>query len=322
MGKQLEFRGVMPANLLPFHQDLSINEKDYRRHLSWLADAPGVTAIVCNGHAAEVSSLLREERRRALAIALDEVGDRVPLIAGVYTDGTLEAIALGKDARDEGASGLLIFPPTLFSLGAQLRPEMAYDHFSRIAEAVGLPMVVFQYPPATGVGYTPEILVKLSDIPQVAAIKEWSNDIVAFERNLKTIRETGRPVAILTAYTMSLLSTFILGADGAISGLGSVVAELQAKMFDLVQQGKINEARSLNDRLYPLVTEIYKPPIVDMHNRMKEALVLLGRLDEAVVRPPLVKISQEERGRIRSALEKAAITGPGYAIGDEDLIVL
>jgi len=311
---RLEFRGVMPANLLPFHQDLSINEKDYRRHLSWLAEAPGVTGIVCNGHAAEVSSLFRDERRHALAIALDEVGDRVPLIAGIYTDGTLEAVELSKDAKEEGARGLLIFPPSLFNLGAQLRPEMAYGHFARIADAVDLPMVVFQYPPATGVGYTPEILIKLTEIPQVGAVKEWSNDIVTFERNLKAIRETGRPVSILSSYTMSLLSTFILGADGAISGLGSVVAELQAKLFDLVQHGKIDEACRLNDRLYPLVTEIYKPPIVDMHNRMKEALVMLGRLDEAVVRPPLMKISDKERQQIQSALEKTALTGPEYAV--------
>ncbi len=117
MNSRLEFRGVMPANLMPFHEDLSINEKDYRRHLSWLANAPGITAIVCNGHAAEVSSLDRDERRRALAIAVDEVGDIVPLIAGVYTDGSLEAAQLAKDCEEEGASGLLIFPPQSFQSG-------------------------------------------------------------------------------------------------------------------------------------------------------------------------------------------------------------
>jgi len=319
MSSRPEFRGVMPANLMPFHEDLSINEEDYRRHLSWLANAPGVTAIVCNGHAAEVSSLDRDERRRALAIAVDEVGDIVPLIAGVYADGSLEAARLAKDCEEEGANGLLIFPPSLFSLGAQLRPEMAYAHFARIADAVDLPMVVFQYPPANGIGYTPEILVKLTEIPQVAAIKEWSNDIVAFEKNLKTIRETGRQVSILSSYTMSLLSTFVLGADGAISGLGSVVAELQAKLFDLTKQGNIEEACRLNDRLYPLVAEIYKPPIVDMHNRMKEALVMLGRIDEAIVRPPLMKLSEKEREQIRSALKKSGLTEPEHAIKDQDL---
>src|SRR5213596_4200711 len=95
------FSGVMPANILPFKADLSIDEPAYRAHLRWLADTRGVTGIVANGHAAEVSSLSRDERRRALGIALDEVGDRCPVVAGVYADGTHEAVELAKDARAE-----------------------------------------------------------------------------------------------------------------------------------------------------------------------------------------------------------------------------
>ena len=79
-----KFSGIMPANILPFHADLSIDERAYRAHLRWLADVRGVTAIVVNGHAAEVASLSREERRRALAIALDEVGARRPLVARLF----------------------------------------------------------------------------------------------------------------------------------------------------------------------------------------------------------------------------------------------
>src|SRR4029453_9564994 len=125
MRDPLRFSGVMPANLLPFRADLSIDEPAYRRHLRWLADAPGVTGIVANGHAAEVASLSRDERVRALAIALDEVGGRIPVIAGVYSDGTAEAVALARDARAGGAAGILVFPPTLFMWGAQLKPDMA-----------------------------------------------------------------------------------------------------------------------------------------------------------------------------------------------------
>ena len=136
MSQELTFSGVIPANLLPFTPDYAFDEGDYRRHLTWLAEVPGVTAITVNGHAAEVSSLNRSERRRALAIALDEVGSRLPLITGIYTDNTLEAIELARDAKAEGASGLLIFPPSLFAWGAQLRPEMPYQHFAMIAEAL------------------------------------------------------------------------------------------------------------------------------------------------------------------------------------------
>ncbi len=102
MREGLSFSGVMPANLLPFKSDYSIDETDYRRHLRWLADVPGVTGIVVNGHAAEVSSLSREERRRALAIAAEAVGQRLPMIAGIYTDSTFEAVELAQDAQAEG----------------------------------------------------------------------------------------------------------------------------------------------------------------------------------------------------------------------------
>ncbi len=305
----VKFSGVMPANILPFKADLSIDEGAYRKHLRWLADARGVTGIVANGHAAEVSSLSRDERRRALAIALDEVGAQCPVVAGVYSDGTQEAVELARDAKTAGAAGVLVFPPTLFMWGAQQKPDMALRHFGEIAEKADLPIIVFEYPPDSGIGYTPETLAKLAEIPQVAAVKDWSNEIVAFERNLRSLRATGRPVAMLSAFTMSLMATFLLGADGAISGMGSVTADLQAELFDACQKGDLEGARRINDRLDPLVRVFYAPPFVDMHNRMKEALVLLGRIPAAHVRPPLTPVSAAEREAIRKALAAAGLLG-------------
>ena len=86
----LRFHGCMPANILPFTADLAVDEPAYRKHLRWLADAPGVTGIVANGHAAEVASLARDERKETLAIAVDEVAGKVPVVAGVYCDGEFE----------------------------------------------------------------------------------------------------------------------------------------------------------------------------------------------------------------------------------------
>ena len=303
----MRFGGVIPANLLPFKADLSIDETAYRRHLSWLANTKGVTGITVNGHAAEVSSLSRDERRHALAIALDEVAGKVPLIAGIYADGTQEAVELARDAKAGGAAGILVFPPTLFMWGAQVKPQMVLRHFTAIADAVDLPIVVFEYPPASGIGYSPETLAELAKLPSVAAVKDWSNDIVAFEQNLRAIRQTGRPVAVLSSFTMSLFATFILGADGCISGMGSIAADLQAELFEAVQQGELVRARTINDRLDSLVRVFYAPPFVDMHNRMKEALALLGRIPAAHVRPPLTPVSDEERARIRLALKASGL---------------
>ena len=308
MSQPLRFSGIMPANILPLRPDLTIDEPAYRGHLRWLADTRGVTGIVANGHAGEVSSLDREERKRALAIALDEVGSSGPVVAGVYADGTQEAVTLALDAKALGAAGVLVFPPTLFMWGAQAKPDMVVRHFSEIAERADLPIIVFEYPPASGIGYAPDTLARLAEIPQVAAVKDWSNDMVAFERNLRALRATGRPVAMLSSFTMSLMATFLLGADGAISGMGSVTADLQAELFEACQKGDVEGARRINDRLDPLVRVFYAPPFVDMHNRMKEALVLLGRIPAAHVRPPLTPVSAAERGAIRAALAAAGLT--------------
>ena len=266
---------------------------------------------MANGHAAEVSSLTREERKRALAIGLDEVAGKVPVIAGVYSDGTREAVELARDARAAGAAGLLVFPPTLFMWGAQVKPDMVLRHFSELADGVDLPLIVFEYPPASGIGYSPETLAALCKIPTVVAVKDWSNDIVAYEKNLRALRASGRPVAMLSSFTMSLMASFALGADGCISGMGSVAADLQAALFAAVKAGRLEEARALNDRLAPLVAVFYAPPFVDMHNRMKEALALLGRIPAAYVRPPLTPVSEDERDRIRLALREARLTREG-----------
>ena len=203
---------------------------------------------------------------------------------------------------------LLVFPPTLFMWGAQAKPDMVLRHFQTLADAVDLPLIVFEYPPASGIGYSPETLAELCKIPTIAGVKDWSNEIVAYEKNLRALRGAGRPVAMMSAFTMSLMATFLLGADGCISGMGSVVADLQASLFAAVQAGRLDEARRLNDRMAPLVSVFYAPPFVDMHNRMKEALALLGRIPAAHVRPPLTPVSDDERHRIRLALRAADLS--------------
>jgi 4-hydroxy-tetrahydrodipicolinate synthase len=187
-----------------------------------------------------------------------------------------------------------------------VKPDMVIRHYTEVA-AAGVPIIAFEYPPASGIGYEPATLAQLAEIPQVAGVKDWSNDIVAFERNLRAVRATGRPVAMLSAFTISLMATFLLGADGAISGMGSVTADLQVELFAACGKGDLEEARRVNDRLDPLVRVFYAPPFVDMHNRMKEALMLLGRIPAAHVRPPLTPVPAAERDAIRRALLESGL---------------
>src|SRR3974390_1653927 len=153
--------GVVPACLLPFQDDLSIDEPAFRSHLSDVAAVSGVTAITINAHASEVASCTFEEQRRVLEIAQDEIGRSLPIVNGVYAEGSLEAARLARLAQDGGASALLVFPPGPFTLGQ--RPEMALAHFKRIADASDLPIIVFQYPLAGGQGYPFETLLKLCE---------------------------------------------------------------------------------------------------------------------------------------------------------------
>jgi 4-hydroxy-tetrahydrodipicolinate synthase len=126
--------GVIPAVLLPFHEDLSIDEASYRAHLRDVAAVEGLSAVTTNAHASEVASCTFEEQRRVLAITMDEIGARLPVVNGVYADGSLEAARIAKMADAGGASALLVFPPGITTFGQ--RPEMAVEHFRRIAGAM------------------------------------------------------------------------------------------------------------------------------------------------------------------------------------------
>jgi 4-hydroxy-tetrahydrodipicolinate synthase len=300
--------GVIPAVLLPFNDDLSIDEKGFRGHLRDVAATKGLSAITINAHSTEVASCSFEEQRRVLAIAQDEIGERLPLVNGVWADGSIEAARIARMAADGGASALLIFPPAPFTLGQS--PEMALAHFKRIADATDLPLIVFQYPLATGQGYPRDTLLKMVDeVPSIRAIKDWAGNVPQHEMHIRTLQSLPRPVNVLTTHSAWLLSSLVLGCNGLLSGSGSVIADLQAQLFHAIKANDLAEARRLNDRIYPLARVFYADPWADMHNRMKEALVRLGRLPRAVVRPPLVKLSHAEIERIRAALAEAGLLG-------------
>ena len=164
--------GVIPAVILPFHDDLSIDEPSFRQHLRDVAAVEGISAITVNAHSTEVASCTFDEQQRVLEIAQDEIGARLPLINGIWADGSLEAARIARMATKGGASALLVFPPAPFTLGQS--PAMALEHFKRVADASDLPIIVFQYPLATGQGYPNETLLRLvEEIPSIRAIKDW-----------------------------------------------------------------------------------------------------------------------------------------------------
>jgi len=298
--------GVIPAVLLPFDDDLAIDARSFRAHLRDVAATDGLSAITVNAHSSEVASCTFDEQRQIMEIAAQEVGDRLPIVHGVWADGSLEAARIAAMAAAGGASALLVFPPAPFTMGQTA--DMAIAHFKRIADATDLPLIAFQYPLATGQGYPKETLLAMCEaVPTIRAIKDWCNNPAQHEWHVRTLQALPRPVNVLSTHSAWLMSSLVLGCSGLLSGSGSVIADLQARLFRAVQANDLATARRVNDRINPMARVFYADPAVDMHNRMKEALVLLGKLPRAVVRPPLVKLKDAEIERIRVALIEAGL---------------
>src|SRR5467141_1876684 len=248
--------GVIPAVLLPFYEDLSIDEPSFRAHLSDVAAVKGLSAITINAHSTEVASCSFDEQRRVLETAQDEIGARLPIVNGIWADGSLEAARIARMAADGGASALLVFPPAPFTLGQS--PEMALAHFRRIADATDLPIIVFQYPLATGQGYPRDTLLRMVEqVPSIRAIKDWAGNVPQHEMQIRLLQNLPRPVNVLSTHSAWLLSSLVLGCNGLLSGSGSVIADLQAELFHAVQGNDLAAAKQLNDRIYPLARVFY-----------------------------------------------------------------
>jgi 4-hydroxy-tetrahydrodipicolinate synthase len=305
--------GVIPAALTIFRDDLSIDFVQTRKHFEFMANTPGVTALTLNGHAAEVHALTPDEQQRLLELGVEAVAGKTAVVAGIYADGSHHAADIARMADKAGADALLVFPSQVFMLGGHLRPEMALAHYRTIAEATDLPIILFEYPLSTGMGFPFETILRLcEEIPTIAAMKDWCHDPLLHEKHTRTLQSLPRPVNMLTTHSSWLMSSLVMGAKGLLSGAGSVIADMQVALFNAVQAKDLALAASINDDMYPIAQALYASPFVDMHNRMKECLALLGRIDKAVVRPPLMKLTDGEIDRLRVALRAAHVTKEGW----------
>ena len=303
--------GVIPACLLPFDDDFSIDEQNYRKHLRHVIGVDGISAITVNAHASEAHACSFDEQCRVLDITKDEVAG-VPIVNGIYADGSALAADLARMAEAGGASALLVFPPNSISMGGQLRPEMAVAHFKTIAGATALTLIIFKYPLGGGLGNTFETLLRLcEEVPTIAAIKDWCNDPMLHEKHVRVLQNLSRPVNVLTTHSAWLMSSLVNGCKGLLSGAGSVIADLQIELWRAVEDQNLASAKAVSDRIYPMTQVFYAPPFLDMHNRMKEAAVLLGRIPKAVVRPPLCKLDDTEVARIEVAIKEAGLGAEG-----------
>ena len=229
--------------LLPFHDDLSIDEASFRTHLRDVAAVRGLSAITVNAHASEVASCTCDEQERVLAITMDEVGGKLPVVHGVYADGSLEAarIARRRSAAARRACSFFRRSRSRSGHSAGDGDRAFQDHRRRDRSAADL----FQYPLADRLGYPVETLMQLFDaVPSIRAIKDWSQHAAQHERQIRALQTLPRPVNVLSTHSSWLLSSLVLGCNGLLSGSGSVIADLQAASLAAVKANDLARARS------------------------------------------------------------------------------
>ena len=308
MNQAFKPRGIIPAHITPFREDFSLDETELRRHISHLAGVDGVNAIISNGHAGEVTALTDGEYIRVIEVAKDEAGKDFPIISGVVCETAKAAAEKARIAQRAGADGILLFPPNVFGLGGTVTSDLPRRFVSTVAEKADIPIVLFQFSVESKMAYTTDTLVSLvEDIPSIVAIKEGSDDLQRYEENLRALRRCENQVSILCTNNTKLLPSLAVGGDGIISGSGSVIAELLAQLFHGIENNDLFAAREVYQKMFPLMQVFYRTPLLDMHNRMKAALKLLGRQKRAVVREPLAPIGPEEQERIRQALVESGL---------------
>ena len=308
----LDLRGLIPATVLPMSESARIDEPVLRRYLAHVADA-GLKAIAINADTGEGPHLWPDERRRVLEIAVDEVGDRVPLVAGLGAQFTEQAVALAREFKEIGASGFLVFPISAYQ-GQPLNPEVPLRYHAAIGEATGLPLVLFNLQPALGgVLYRPETLHRLCRIAEVAAIKEASFDAKLFVEIRDAVKQARPDCVFLTGNDNFIYESFVLGAEGALIGFGAVATRQQVDMVELALDGRFAEAEAIMNRLTPLANAIFAAPVRDYRACAKEALVMQGILERATVREPLLPVSDADRARVREAMVFAGELEPALA---------
>lgn len=303
----LNLRGVTVATVLPFHADGAIDWDGYARVLDYCAVPDDIAAVFVNGHAGEGGSLTPEERVEVITRTRQQIGAK-PLLAGIIAHGTAEAVAEARRAEAAGADCVVLFPPAPLGGGAAATPRAPVAYARAIAEAVNVPLSLFQYPLSSGFGFSTETLVALAQVPGVIAVKEGSDDMRAYEENVRAIKAVAPHVSILPSNYNWFLAQLAVGGDGLLSGLASLTPAWLADLWRASEAQDLAAMRRASDRLYPVLRSIYAAkPVIDMHTRIKVGLVELGIIKDATPRPPLMPVLPEIHADIARTVAESGL---------------
>lgn len=302
----LDFNGVMPATVTPFTEAGEVDHKALARLGKWLSEVPGVTGLVCNGHAGEGTSLSHQERAQVVETLKSAVDDKVSIISGVIDEGTDLAAKEAAAAEKSGADGILVYPPHGWLRFGFQKPAPV-DRYRTISETVAVPQILFLYPDATKATYDVSTIVDICHNSNVVAIKNGVRNMARWDQEVPFLRAKLPNVKILTCQDEYLLHT-MWDSDGSIVGYGCLVPELMVELQKFAHAEKYREAREVYDKIGPLTKVVYhRDNHLEGTVALKVGLVLRGILDNASVRSPLFPLDQDEHDAIASALSFAGI---------------
>jgi 4-hydroxy-tetrahydrodipicolinate synthase len=308
-----QLRGVVVATVLPFNKDGAIDWASYDRLLSYCATPQGISAVFVNGHAGEGATLTPAERAEVIVRTRKRIGDR-PLMSGVIAYSVAEAIEQARQAEKAGADCAVLFPLPGLGAGASATPRAPVAYVKAVSEAIKIPVSIFQYPLASGLGFTTDTLAEMARLPKVIAIKEGSDTMTAYEDNWRRVKEVRPDLAFLPSNFNWFLPQLAVGGDGILSGLASLTPHWLIDMWRASEARDLAAMRAASDRLYPVVRSIYgAAPLIDMHTRIKVGLKKLGIIENATPRPPLMPVLPEIAAHVERAVENAGLANAAAA---------
>lgn len=297
---QAKLSGVFSPTLTAFHEDGRINPAGTREFVRFLLDSHvhGLTPL---GSGGEPVALTMQERMQLLDAIVEETAAQVPVFAGICEFSTAAAVDFGLHAKSIGCDGLMIMPPILL-----IPPKRdVLNHFRRIREKVGLPIMLYNVPATTGIEITPEEIAGLKDEDVLHAVK-WSHAEISRIQDTRSC--CGPDFPIFAGNDLIAFGSLALGADGWISGLPMMVPALAVQLFKLLIEDKnLGAARDLWYRLVPLVqmefgalpSGDWDPHIIPL---VRESALLRG-LPVGLSRPPLTRVEAPVRGKLQKLLE-------------------
>lgn len=288
------FKGSIVAIVTPFKNG-KFDEKAYSSLIEWHI-AQGTHGIVPCGTTGEASTLDYDEHYRVIEVAVKTASGRIPVIAGTGANSTDEAITITKKAKKLGADGALLVTP-YYNKPTQ---EGLYRHYKAVADAVKIPMVLYNVPGRTAVNMLPATVARLLECKNIVALKEATGDM---KQVSETIRLCGDRLTVLSGDDFTTLTLLALGGKGVISVAANVMPKYVAGMCSAWESGDIEKARQLHYKLEPVNAAMF---IETNPIPAKTALAMMGKIKEEF-KLPLCEMSKPNKEKLKGVLKNAGV---------------